>query len=71
MCRPDLFDSLGIVHETNCVDSPQQNGKVERRHRKLLEMARAIRFQSGIPVQYWGECVMVAVHVTNRLPISS
>lgn len=67
VCRP-FFDSLGIVHEISCVDSPEQNGRVEIRHRNLLEMARAMRFQSGVPLQYWGECVMAAIHVTNRLP---
>lgn len=31
-------------------------------------MARALRFQSGLPLQYWGDCVMCVVHITNRLP---
>lgn len=66
-CKP-LFQSLGIVHETSCADTPQKNGRVERRHRNLLEMARAIRFQSGLPAQYWGECIMTVVHITNLLP---
>lgn len=63
-----LILCLGILHETSCVDRPQQNGRVERRHRNLLEMARALRFQSGLPIQYWGECVQTAVFITNRLP---
>lgn len=39
-----LYNELGIVHQTSCVDRPQQNGRVERRHRNVLEMTRALRF---------------------------
>lgn len=38
-----LFAHKGIVHQTSCVDRPQQNGRVERKHRNVLEMARALR----------------------------
>ena len=64
-----LFDELGIIHQTSCVDRPQQNGRVERKHRNILEMGRALRFQSGLPLQYWGDSVLTAVHIINRLPI--
>lgn len=39
-----FFAAQGIIHQTSCVDRPQQNGRVERKHRNLLEMARALRF---------------------------
>lgn len=66
-CKP-LLDALEIIHETSCVDRPQQNVRIERRHRNLLEMGRALRFQSGLPLQYWGDCIQTAVRITDRLP---
>lgn len=52
-----LFNDQGIVHETTCVDRPEQNGRAERRHRNLLEMGRSLRFQSGLPPHNTGESV--------------
>ena len=65
-----FFSSHGIVHQTSCVDRPQQNGRVERKHKHLLEISRALRFQAGLPLHFWGDCVLTAVHIINRLPSS-
>ncbi|KAH0682513.1 hypothetical protein KY285_020026 [Solanum tuberosum] len=61
-------DNGGIVHQSSCPHTPQQNGVVKRKHRHVLEVARSIMFQGGMPIKFWGECVVVAVYLINRLP---
>ena len=58
----------GIVHCSSCVDTPQQNGIAERKNRHLLETARALLFTKQVPKYLWGEAVLTATYLINRLP---
>nr|KYP62136.1 Retrovirus-related Pol polyprotein from transposon TNT 1-94 [Cajanus cajan] len=58
----------GIVHELTCVNTPQQNGVAERKNRHLLEVTRALLFQMFVPKNYWGEAVLTATYLINKLP---
>ena len=57
----------GIIHESSCVKTPQQNGIAERKNGHLLDQTRANLYQNKIPKKYWGETVLTASYLINRL----
>lgn len=61
-----LYKSKGIIHQTSCAYTPRQNGVVERKHRHLLEIARAIFIQSRLPPKFWGDSILCATYLLNR-----
>ncbi|GAU27901.1 hypothetical protein TSUD_159950 [Trifolium subterraneum] len=64
----DFYAEHGILHQSSCVATPQQNGIVERKHQHILGTARALLFQSHLPKFFWAHAVGHAVHIINRLP---
>ena len=53
------------------LNTPQQNGVVERKNRHLLEVVRASLIAAKTPISYWGEAITSAAYLINRVPSSS
>ena len=59
---------VGIHRQVTVARTPQQNGVAERFNRTIMESARSMLHAAGLPPMYWGDAVMTAVYLRNRLP---
>jgi len=64
----EFFRGNGLIHQTSCPNTPQQNGVAERKNRKLLEMTRAMIFDTQVLTRFWTEAVATSTYLLNRLP---
>ncbi|RVW95141.1 Retrovirus-related Pol polyprotein from transposon RE2 [Vitis vinifera] len=60
----------GILHQSSCAHTPQQNGVAERKNRHLVETARTLLLHSNVPFRFWGDAVLTACYLINRMPSS-
>lgn len=59
---------IGMERQLTVSYTPQQNGVAERRNRTIVEMAKSMIHDKGMPQQFWGEAVNTAVYLMNRHP---
>lgn len=67
----NYLKSNGIVGQLTVPYSPQQNGVAERKNRYIVEMARCMLIDAKLDDRFWGEAVVTANHMQNRLPSRS
>ena len=58
----------GIIHQTTAPYSPQQNEIAKRKNSTLKEIMNAMLLSSGLPQNLWGEAILSANYVLNRIP---
>jgi hypothetical protein len=61
----------GIIHERMPPYSPQSNGVAERKNRALTDLVNAMLDTSGLSKELWGEAILTACHVLNRVHIKN
>jgi len=63
-----VLKKAGIEFQTTIPYCPEQNGIAERKNRTLCESGRSMLFDARLGTKYWGEAIMTACYVQNRLP---
>ena len=61
-------EEMGTKIEYSSRDSPDQNAVVERRNGMIKNAALAMMYHAGLSLSWWGEAVVYAVYILNRLP---
>ncbi|KAH9744520.1 retrovirus-related pol polyprotein from transposon RE1 [Citrus sinensis] len=60
--------SQGIQFRHPCPYIHHQNGKVERKHRHIVETGLTLLAQAHLPLKFWWNAFHTAVYLINRLP---
>ncbi|GJZ05277.1 zinc finger, CCHC-type containing protein [Tanacetum coccineum] len=58
----------GIIHETTALYTPQQNGMAERKNKAFKEMVNIMLSYSCLSEGFWGEAMLMACYLLNRVP---
>jgi hypothetical protein len=60
----------GIIHQTSCAHTPQQNSVTKRKNRHLLDVACCLLIHMHVPKQLWSDVVLTACYLINRMSSS-
>ena len=63
-----ILHQFGNVPHFSCAGTSQQNGRVERKLRHILDVVRATTIAASTPSQFWGEAALNSVYTINRCP---
>ena len=58
----------GILHQSSCPHTPEQNGVSERKHRHIVETGLTLLYQSHLPLNYWSYAFSATTYLINRMP---
>ena len=60
----------GILHQSSCAHTSQQNGVAEHKNRHLIETTYTLLLHYHVPFRFWGDAVLTACYLINRIPSS-
>ena len=64
----ELCEIHGIIHQTTTSYTPQQNGVAKSKNQTLKDMVNCMLNSSGLPHNLWGEALITANLILNRIP---
>jgi hypothetical protein len=63
-----FFQKIGITHHVSCPHAHQQNNSAKRKHRHIIEVGLALLANASMPLKFWDEAFITAMHLINLLP---
>ena len=63
-----ILHQFSIVPHSSYAGTSQQNGRVERKLRHILDVVCATIIAASTPSQFWGEAALIVVYTINRCP---
>jgi len=64
-------EEKGIKRHLTIRGTPKQNGVAERKNCTLLNMVRLMMAQANLPISFWGDTLLTATYILNRVPSKS
>lgn len=58
---------LGIQHRVDCPHTSEQNGVIERKHCRLVDIGLTLLAQASLPLKLWYYAFAYVIHLMNRL----
>jgi len=62
------FKEKGIIHEYSAPYTAEQNGRIERENRSIVEGARTMLLVANLQTGLWAEAVNASIYTLNRRP---
>lgn len=66
--NPLIFKKCGVIHCLPYLHTHEQNGKIERRHRHVVETGLSLLAHAAVLQKHWHFAFETAVYLINRLP---
>jgi len=63
-----FYTKYGIIHQTSCTYTPEQNGIGERKHQHILNVTRALLFQAHLSHNFLCFAAQHVVLLINCIP---
>lgn len=64
---PEFYANKETIYQTSCISSPQQNSVLDKTS-PYLKCCSCTPIQAHLPIIFWNDCVIHAVHLINRIP---
>ena len=64
----DFLSSHGIIYQSFCAYTPQQNGVAERKNRHLVETAHTLLLYHTVSQRFWGDAILTTCYLINHMP---